>query len=59
MSFMEANYDRGSGCPKRKDEVMRYRVKVKKARELEAESYVVTPQHPSGPLLVHMIDGIE
>ena len=34
---------------------MRYTMTIKKARELEAESYVLTPQHPTGLLLVHTI----
>ena len=34
---------------------MRYAMTVKKAKELEAESYVLTPQHPTGLLLVHTI----
>ncbi len=42
-----------------KDESMRYKMTVKKAGDLEVESYVVTPQHPTGLLLVHMIDKIE
>jgi len=32
---------------------------VKKAKELEAESYVLTPQHPTGLLLVHTISELE
>jgi len=28
---------------------------IKKAKELEAEVYVLTPQHPTGLLLVHTI----
>jgi hypothetical protein len=38
---------------------MDYKMTVKKARELEAEDYVITPQHPTGLLLVHVIDEIE
>ena len=34
---------------------MRYAMTIKKARELEAEVYVLTPQHPTGVLLVHKI----
>ena len=34
---------------------MRYTMTIKKARELEAEVYVLTPQHPTGLLLVHTI----
>jgi len=32
---------------------------IKQARELEAEVYVLTPQHPTGLLLVHTIVEIE
>jgi hypothetical protein len=38
---------------------MRYAMTIKKARELEAEVYVLTPQHPTGLLLVHKIVEIE
>jgi len=38
---------------------MRYAMTVKKAKELEAESYVLTPQHPTGLLLVHTIAELE
>jgi len=38
---------------------MRYAMIIKKARELEAESYVLTPQHPTGLLLVHTIVDLE
>ena len=38
---------------------MRYTMTIKKASELEAEVYVVTPQHPTGVLLVHRIVEIE
>ena len=38
---------------------MRYKMTVKKAGELEAKSYVVTPQHPTGVLLVHEIVEVE
>ena len=34
---------------------MRYAMTIKKARELETEVYVLTPQHPTGLLLVHTI----
>ena len=34
---------------------MRYAMTIKKAKELEAEVYVLTPQHPTGLLLVHTI----
>jgi len=39
----------------RKENAMRYAMTIKKARELEAEVYVLTPQHPTGLLLVHTI----
>jgi len=38
---------------------MKYKMTVKKARELEAEDYVISPQHPTGLLMVHPIDEIE
>ena len=38
---------------------MCYGMTVKKAKELEAESYVLTPQHPTGLLLVHTIAELE
>jgi len=38
---------------------MRYAMTIKQARELEAEVYVLTPQHPTGLLLVHTIVEIE
>ena len=38
---------------------MRYAMTIKKAKDLEAEVYVVTPQHPTGVLLVHKIVEIE
>ena len=38
---------------------MRYTMTKKKAKDLEAEVYVVTPQHPTGVLLVHKIVEIE
>ena len=38
---------------------MRYAMTIKKARELEAEVYVLTPQHPTGLLLVHTIVELE
>ena len=38
---------------------MRYAMTIKKARELEAEVYVLTPQHPTGLLMVHKIVEIE
>jgi hypothetical protein len=34
---------------------MRYAMTIKKARELEAEVHVLTPQHATGLLLVHTI----
>jgi hypothetical protein len=34
---------------------MRYAMTIKKAKELEAEVYVLTPQHPTGLLMVHTI----
>jgi len=34
---------------------MRYAMTIKKAKELEAEVYVLTPQHPTGLLLVHTV----
>jgi len=40
-------------------EAVRYKMTVKKGRELEAEDYVITPQHPTGPLLVQPIAEIE
>ena len=36
-----------------------YETTVKKATELEAGAYVVTPQHPTGVLLVQPIAEIE
>ena len=38
---------------------MSYKMTVKKAEELEVESYVVAPQHPTGVLLVHEIVEVE
>ena len=38
---------------------MRYAMTIKKAKELEAEVYVLTPQHPTGLLLVHTIVELE
>ena len=38
---------------------MRYAMTIKKAKNLEAGVYVVTPQHPIGLLLVHRIVEIE
>ncbi len=38
---------------------MSYGMTIKKAKELEAESYVLTPQHPTGLLLVHTIVDLE
>ena len=38
---------------------MSYGMTVKKAKELEAESYVLIPQHPTGLLLVHTITDLE
>jgi hypothetical protein len=34
---------------------MRYALTIKKARKLEAGVYVLTPQHPTGVLLVHTV----
>jgi hypothetical protein len=42
-----------------KENAMRYAMTIKKARELEAEVYVLTPQHPTGLLLVHTIVDLE
>jgi hypothetical protein len=38
---------------------MSYGITVKKAKELETESYALTPQHPTGLLLVHTIVDLE
>ena len=38
---------------------MSYGMTIKKAKELEAEVYVLTPQHPTGLLLVHTIVDLE
>ena len=38
---------------------MTYKMTVKKARDLEAEAFVVTPQHATGVLLVHTIAELE
>ena len=38
---------------------MAYGMTVKKAKELEAEVYLLTPQHPTGLLLVHTIAELE
>jgi hypothetical protein len=38
---------------------MRYAMTIKKARKLEAGVYVLTPQHPTGILLVHTIVKVE
>jgi len=38
---------------------MRNAMTIKKARELEAEVYVLTPQHPTGLVLVHTIVDLE
>jgi len=38
---------------------MRHAMTIKKAKELEAESYVLTPQHPTGLLMVHTIVDLE
>ena len=38
---------------------MNYGMTVKKAKELEPESYVLIPQHPTGLLLVHTITKLE
>ena len=40
---------------KRKNETIRYKMTVRRAGELETGSYVITPQHPTGVLLVHKI----
>jgi hypothetical protein len=40
-------------------QAMSYGMTVKKAKELEAEAYVLTPQHPTGLLLVHTIAELE
>jgi len=34
-------------------------VTIKRAKDLEAEVYVLTPQHPTGLLLVRTVEGIE
>ena len=38
---------------------MRYAMTIKKARKLEAGVYLLTPQHPTGLLLVHTVVEIE
>ena len=38
---------------------MRYTMTIKKAKDLETKYCVVTPQHPTGVLLVHRIVEIE
>ena len=38
---------------------MRYAMTIKKAKDLETKYCVVTPQHPTGVLLVHRIVEIE
>jgi hypothetical protein len=38
---------------------MRYMMTIKNAKDLETEYCVVTPQHPTGVLLVHKIVEIE
>jgi hypothetical protein len=38
---------------------MRYMMTIKKAKDLEPEYCVVTPQHPTGVLLVHKIVQVE
>jgi len=38
---------------------MRYAMTIKKAKDLETQYCVVTPQHPTGVLLVHRIVEIE
>ena len=43
----------------KKEKAMSYQITVRKAGELEAESYVVTPQHPTGLLLVREIVEVE
>jgi len=38
---------------------MSYGMTIKKAKELEAEVYVLTPQHQTGILLVHTVVEVE
>ena len=38
---------------------MSYEMTIKKANELEAEVYVLSPQHPTGLLIVHTIAELE
>jgi hypothetical protein len=38
---------------------MRYATTIKKAKKLEAGAYVLSPQHPTGVLLVHTIVEVE
>jgi hypothetical protein len=38
---------------------MRYAMTIKKAKDLETEYCVATPQHPTGVLLVHIIVDLE
>jgi len=38
---------------------MRYAMTIKKARKLESGVYLLTPQHPTGVLLVHTIVEVE
>jgi hypothetical protein len=47
------------GKSNKKEAAMSYVMTVKKAKELEAESYVLAPQHPTGLLLVHTIAELE
>jgi hypothetical protein len=47
------------GYSNTKEIAMRYTMTIKKARKLEAGVYVLTPQHPTGVLLVHTIVEVE
>jgi hypothetical protein len=38
---------------------MGYNLTVKRAKELEAEDYVITLQHPTGVLVIHKIAELE
>ena len=38
---------------------MRYAMTIKKAKDLEPDYFVATPQHPTGVLLVHKIVEVE
>ena len=42
-----------------KDKDMRHTIRILKAEDLEPESFVATPQHPAGVLLVHKIVEVE